>query len=146
MTASLVRELYNSPNGDRWVLNRDVSGKLFVSHHPNIASGGQASEIEVEAFLARGGHGPEHQALMDALARLDILNRNEGEQNQQELSAEAVEKINRALGQAVSRCWSSLPQEIQQSLFEAAVTSEGEGIRQQLALYLHGKHNRTVDT
>ena len=74
MTASLVKELYHSPNGDRWVLNRDVSGKLIVSHHPNITSGGQVSEIEVEAFLARGGHGPEHQALVEALARVDALN------------------------------------------------------------------------
>ena len=81
MTASLVKELYHSPNGDRWVLNRDVSGKLIVAHHPNITSGGQVSEIEVEAFLARGGHGPEHQALLEALARAETPNRAEGDQS-----------------------------------------------------------------
>jgi len=145
MTASLVKELYHSPNGDRWVLNRDVSGKLIVSHHPNITSGGQVSEIEVEAFLARGGHGPEHQALLEALARVDTPNRAEGDQSQ-ELSGESTDQLSRALGQAVARCWSSLPQDIQHNLFEAAVISEGETIRQQLALYLHGKHERTVDT
>ena len=145
MTASLVKELYHSPNGDRWVLNRDVSGKLIVSHHPNITSGGQVSEIEVEAFLARGGHGPEHQALVEALARVDALNRAAGDQSQ-ELSGEATDQLSRALGQAVARCWSSLPQEIQHNLFETAVMSEGEIIRQQLAVYLHGKHERTVDT
>jgi hypothetical protein len=38
MTASLVKELYHSPNGDRWVLNRDVSGKLIVSHRGDPSS------------------------------------------------------------------------------------------------------------
>ena len=57
-------------------------GKLIVAHHPNITSGGQVSEIEVEAFLARGGHGPEHQALLEALARVDTPNRAEGDQSQ----------------------------------------------------------------
>jgi hypothetical protein len=145
MTDPLVKLLYNSPNGDRWMLNRDASGKLFVSHQPNAASGGQASETEVQAFLSRGGHGPEHQALVEALARLDTLNRSAGDWNQPELSGEAIEKFWRALGQGVARCWSSLPQQMQQRLFEAAVTSEGEAIRQQLAVYLHGKHERTID-
>jgi hypothetical protein len=140
MTASLVKELYNSPNGDRWLLNKTVSGKLFVSHHPNVASGGQASEIEVKAFLSRGGQGPEHQALMEALARLDTLSRAEADQTEEKLSEEAVDKLSRVLGQAVARCWSSLPQAIQQNMFEAAVTSEGEAVRQELAVYLHGKH------
>jgi hypothetical protein len=145
MTASLVKELYNSPNGDRWLLNRDVSGKLFVSHHPNVASGGQVSTIEVNAFLSRGQNGPEHQALVEALARLDGLNGAEGDQIQEKLLKEVIEKLSRALGQAVARCWSSLPQDIQQNLFEAAVKAEGETIRQELAVYLHGKHDRTVD-
>jgi hypothetical protein len=61
-----------------------------------------------------------------------------------ELCTEEAEKLARALGEAVARCWSSLPQEIQHDLFEAAVRSEGESIRQQLALYLHEKHARTV--
>jgi hypothetical protein len=143
MTVSLVKELYNSPNGDRWVLCKDSSGKLVVSHHPNNASGGRPSEIGVDVFLSQGGHGPEHQALVDTLASLETTNDDNA---QQELSVEATEKISRALGQAVARCWSSLPQEIQQNLFDAAVKSEGETIRQQLAVYLHGKHQRTVDT
>src|SRR5947209_2841253 len=144
MTTSLVKELYDSPNGDRWFLKRDVSGKLFVSHHPNIASGGLASEVEVETFLARSGRGPEHQALVEALSRLQALNSAEGDQIQEELSEEATENLSRMLGQAVARCWSNLPQEIQHDLFEAAVMSEGETMRQQLAVYLHAKHERTV--
>ena len=48
-------------------------------------------------------------------------------------------------GQAVVQVWSNLPQEIQQHLFEAAVLSQGESTRQQLAVFLHEKHLRTTD-
>jgi hypothetical protein len=142
MTTSVVKELYNSPNGDRWALCRVQSGKLVVSHQPNKASGGRASEIDVEVFLSQGGRGPEHQALIEALANLD-----DGQSNAERdaLSLETAGELSRALGQAVARCWGSLPQEIQHNLFEAAVASEGEAIRQQLAVYLRGKHERTVD-
>jgi hypothetical protein len=54
VTASPMKELYNSPNGDRWVLSRNPSGMLVVSHHPNTASGGRFSEIGVDVFLAQG--------------------------------------------------------------------------------------------
>jgi hypothetical protein len=76
-----------------------------------------------------------------ALAKLESLARAE---SQEELSREVTDELSRTLGQAVARCWSGLPQEIQQDLFEAAVASEGEAIRHQLAVYLHGKHQRTV--
>lgn len=56
-----------------------------------------------------------------------------------------VANMSRALGHAVARCWSRLPQEVQHDLFEAAVNSEGEAIRQSLAIFLHGKHDRTLD-
>ena len=61
------------------------------------------------------------------------------------LPADAADKISRALGHAVARCWSRLPQEAQHDLFEAAVDSQGEAIRQQLAIFLHGQHARTLD-
>ena len=47
--------------------------------------------------------------------------------------------------QAVVQVWSNLPQDIQQHLFEAAVLSQGESTRQQLAVFLHEKHLRTTD-
>jgi hypothetical protein len=60
-----MRELYSSPNGDRWYLARDVGlGQVFVRHEPNLPSGGQAAHIEVGAFLHRGGQGPEHRELL----------------------------------------------------------------------------------
>jgi hypothetical protein len=99
----------------------------------------------VDAFLSRGRNGPEHRALVEALARLDSLNRAESDQIQEEeLPGEAAEKLSRALGGSCSMLEQSA-QDIQQNLFEAAVTSEGETIRQRLAVYLHGKHERTVD-
>jgi hypothetical protein len=62
------------------------------------------------------------------------------------LPAEAADQLARALGQAVARCWSSLSQDAQRDLFEAAVAAEGEPIRQQLAVFLHGKHARTIES
>jgi hypothetical protein len=88
------------------------------------------------------GGPPEHQALIEALATHDGGQSN-GERDA--LSFETADKLSQALGQAVARCWSSLAPEIKHNLFEAAVTSEGETIRQQLAVYLQGKHERTVD-
>jgi hypothetical protein len=48
-----------------------------------------------------------------------------------------------ALGEAVIRLWSHLPQDIQHRLFEEAIASHGEGLRQELAVFLHEKHART---
>ena len=58
MATSPVKELYLSPNGDRWALARNGDGKLVVSHHPSRASGGQPSEIAIDVFLSHGGRGP----------------------------------------------------------------------------------------
>lgn len=56
-----------------------------------------------------------------------------------------VEQLTRALGEAVIRTWSTLPQEVQDHLFKQAVASQGEAIRSQLAVFLHEKHPRTFD-
>ena len=60
-------------------------------------------------------------------------------------SSVITEQLTRALGEAVVRIWSNLPQEVQNHLFQEAVTSQGESIRSQLAVFLHDKHSRTVD-
>ena len=65
-----TRELYRSPNGDRWCLAREPGyGRPFVLHEPNLPSGGRSARIELAAFLARGD-GPEQQALLRLIARL----------------------------------------------------------------------------
>jgi hypothetical protein len=66
-----ARELYASSNGDRWLLVRDRgSGRALVRHEPNLASGGRAAAFEIGDFLARGGQGPEHQALLHLIGTL----------------------------------------------------------------------------
>ena len=63
--------LYSSPNGDSWRLIRDpASGRMFVRHEPNMASGGRVSDTDVEGFLKRGGSGPESAALRKLLHEL----------------------------------------------------------------------------
>jgi hypothetical protein len=64
------REIYSSPNGDRWFLVRDSNGRVAILHEPNPASGGQASNIDVGTFLIRGGRGPEHQELLRLIGTL----------------------------------------------------------------------------
>ena len=56
-----------------------------------------------------------------------------------------TDQLTRALGEAVIRIWSNLPQEVQDHLFKEAVSSQGESIRSQLAVFLHDKHSRTSD-
>ena len=56
-----------------------------------------------------------------------------------------TDQLTRALGEAVIRIWSNLPQEVQDHLFQEAVASQGEAIRSQLAFFLHDKHSRTSD-
>jgi hypothetical protein len=54
-----------------------------------------------------------------------------------------------ALGAAVITLWAGLPQEIQQALFEQAVSAghrdeRDESLREQLAVFLHDKNPRTA--
>ena len=53
------------------------------------------------------------------------------------------EQLTRALGGAVIRIWSNLPQDVQDHLFKEAVASQGEST--QLVVFLHDKHTSTVD-
>jgi hypothetical protein len=66
-----TRLIYVSPNGDRWLLAVDPdSGRVFVRHAPNVPSGGQVANIEIEAFLIAAGSGPEKQELLRLIATL----------------------------------------------------------------------------
>jgi hypothetical protein len=92
---------------------------------------------------AHGGQGPEYHALSAALAELELSGKYPDDSAS---DAKITEKLDRALGQAVARCWSKLGPEIQQTLFEAAVQAEGERMRQALAMHLHDNHERTVQS
>ena len=64
-----TRELYSSPNGDRWFLGRDAAtGEVFVRHEPDPPSGGRRSHIE------QGARNPEHQALLRLIGTLIEVN------------------------------------------------------------------------
>ena len=62
------------------------------------------------------------------------------------VTAEAEAQVFRALGHAVARHWSQLHHDVQHDLFEEAVASQGESVRQQLAVFLHHRHSRTSDS
>ena len=50
---------FRSPNGDSWFLARDPeTGLAFVRHQANTPSGGQVTDIEMNAFLS-GPQNPE---------------------------------------------------------------------------------------
>ncbi len=66
-----TKDFYRSSNGDRWQLVRDTaSGRSFVRHEPNLASGGRVTDTEVEEFLDRTGTSPENVALRTLLDKL----------------------------------------------------------------------------
>jgi hypothetical protein len=56
-----------------------------------------------------------------------------------------ADQLMRALGEAVIRIWSHLPEDVQNHLIQEAVTSQGESIKLQLAIFLHDQHPRTSD-
>ena len=65
------RELYSSPNGDRWLLRRDpATGNTFVRHEANVPSGGKRTDIDIGEFLSGGQRNPEHQALLRLIGTL----------------------------------------------------------------------------
>jgi hypothetical protein len=65
------RELYSSPNGDRWLLSRDpATGTVFVRHEANVPSGGKLTDIDIGEFLSGGRRNPEHQALLQLIGTL----------------------------------------------------------------------------
>ena len=65
-----TRDLYRSANGDRWLLVRDDSSRVFVRHEANPASGGTVTDSEIAEFLTQGGLGPEKQELLRLIGSL----------------------------------------------------------------------------
>jgi hypothetical protein len=65
-----TKDLYRSPNGDRWLLIRDDTGRVFVRHEANLASGGSVTDEEIAEFLSQGGLGPEKQELIRLIGSL----------------------------------------------------------------------------
>jgi hypothetical protein len=65
---------YSSANGDRWQLVKNAeTGHFAIRHEPNLASGGQVSEVDIADFLSRSGHSPQAEALQVLLAKQGIM-------------------------------------------------------------------------
>ena len=62
------RQIYQSANGDRWLLCRD--DRLFVLHRANEPSGGKLTPMELGDFLRKGNAGPENQELRQMIGSL----------------------------------------------------------------------------
>jgi hypothetical protein len=64
MNTQSAELVYRSSNGDRWLLVRDPgTGRRFVRHEANEASGGRTTDTDVDEFLSVAGSGPEFAAL-----------------------------------------------------------------------------------
>jgi hypothetical protein len=65
------RELYSSPNGDKWFLSvTPDTGIVFIRHEANVPSGGHVTEMDIGTFLSGGPRNPEHQALLHLIGTL----------------------------------------------------------------------------
>ena len=56
----------------------------------------------------------------------------------------ALDDFSRALGQSIVKMWGHLPHDVQFHLFEQTIATHGEGLRPQLAVFLHDCHPRTA--
>ena len=59
------------------------------------------------------------------------------------METENTDDLKTALGSSVAINWGRIPPDVQHDLFEQAVASAGEGIRERLAIFLHHQHPRT---
>jgi hypothetical protein len=68
---AVAKEIYSSSNGDRWFLDHDAdSGRVYIRHVANAASGGHKTIIEIDAFLSGQRGSPECQALIRLIGTL----------------------------------------------------------------------------
>jgi hypothetical protein len=59
------RVIYESSNGDVWVLARDPASEMpTVKHQPNASSGGPTSYTDIGKFLRVGAGSLEQEALL----------------------------------------------------------------------------------
>lgn len=58
---------YTSSNGDRWLLVKEVGGRPFVRHLPNVSSGGTVELIDLQSFKVREPDSPQNLALAKLL-------------------------------------------------------------------------------
>ena len=67
------QDVYQSPNGDRWQLIRDRSGRSFVRHQANASAGGKVTETDVDEFLKVYSSSPQSVELRRVLTEQGSL-------------------------------------------------------------------------
>jgi hypothetical protein len=87
----------------------------------------------------------EPREIIEAVAVLDRRPGREGSGEGTGSADEGTMTLLLALGKAVTTIWSNLPQDVQQELFEHAVSAQDDATRERLAVFLHGRHCRTTD-
>jgi hypothetical protein len=80
----------------------------------------------------------------EIIAAVRIVNRG-GESEDEGADPSDVTTLQLALGKAVTAIWSNLPQNVQQELFERALSAQDDATRERLAVFLHTIHFRTTD-
>jgi hypothetical protein len=65
-----TREIYRSPNGDRWLLARGPeTSRVFVRHEPTFPQVDRSWTLR-SPFLIAAGNGPEKQELLRLIGTL----------------------------------------------------------------------------
>ncbi len=77
--------IYASSNGDQWLLTRDAEGRAVIRHEPNPRSGGEASHIELDAFLAKDRGSPQRETLLRLIGSL-VSGEDDSEERQRTAS------------------------------------------------------------
>ena len=65
-----TKDSHRSPNGDRWLLVRDDTGRVFVRHEANLPGGWRGDRPRGGGLFGQGGLGPEKQELIRLIGTL----------------------------------------------------------------------------
>lgn len=131
------RKLFGSDDPCLQSVEVDILDERMVA---DVLAGAYAAVNAVSLYVERGQE-TFHSVHVEAAERVAVQAHRVGV----ERLAHVTDQLTRALGEAVIRIWSNLPQEVQDHLFKEAVASQGEAIESQLAVFLHDKHTRTSD-
>lgn len=63
---------YSSENGDQWLLIRGGTEGAIVRHQPNVSSGGQSRELDLQDFLSSEYNTPQGAALRRVIDDEDL--------------------------------------------------------------------------
>ena len=115
------RKLFGSDDPCLQSVEVDILDERMVA---DVLAGAYAAVNAVSLYVERGQE-TFHSVHVEAAERVAVQAHRVGV----ERLAHVTDQLTRALGEAVIRIWSNLPQEVQDHLFKEAVASQGEAIR-----------------